>query len=228
MRRDDAFPSLASHYSVGDTHRPSSALAIQASLWSPYMLGLSSVRAFTPTILGLGCSCPVLHTLLQGHLPRHFTQWKGYIPHSPSLSVTSLLSHLSYLNYLSICFWFASPFLKRKSPSSRTGMSFTPVLSTGVGGQTTDILVDVQWKVAQRKEWVNAHDLWRPSHGNTCAGSGPMWHEDKLAKSWGAVYCVCINTDFFFHYPAVFFGGDFQVLGVDKTDEMCCYSVYTG
>lgn len=56
----------------------------------------------------------------------------------------------NYLNYLSICFWFVSPFLKGRCPSSGTSMPFTPVPSTGASGQTIDMPVDVQWKATQR------------------------------------------------------------------------------
>ena len=126
-------------------------------LLTPTYVGLVQCQSLCICFSWPGSSCPVLHTPLQGHPLRHSPD-HSVERASPSFSITICcfpfikfpILICSYLNYLSICFWFVSPFLKGRSPSSGTGMLFTPFPSTGAGGQTIDMPVDVQWKATQR------------------------------------------------------------------------------
>lgn len=122
-------------------------------------------------------ACPApgpLHLLLLGSV-LHRSQLERRLlrgaPWPPSVHCISLVLHhksvfpffksliptRSYLNYLGICYWLASPFITGRSPSSGTGMSFAPESSWRAGVETADSLMNMEEKEqnGRTSEWVS-------------------------------------------------------------------------
>lgn len=142
--------------------------------------------------LGLECSCMVHRSYHESHLLEVLTSLKcvSLIIHHKSVFNSfciSLVSICNYIKYLTMCFSFAFPFIKERSPSSGTCVSFiseSPVLELMWRQQTHQRMWSERLK-SGTSTWVNelvsqqmiSEHLYRKLF---CEGSVLMWHEDMM------------------------------------------------